>query len=106
MTISNLEQLAECFLESVTFDTVFEDSRSPSKCIKGSLGAIFYDARNSRFTFRRFGSIRKYINFQPNDTRQLTTAAHACGLTFGQRDQREQRQRVNTSLLPALKPTY
>ena len=65
-----------------------------------------YDSRNQRFTFRRFGSIRKYINFDPNDTRQLTTCAHACGLTFGQREQREQRQRVNTSPLPALTPTY
>ena len=101
--ISSLAQLSECFLEPVTFDKVFEDSRSPSNCIKGSTGAVMYDSRNQRFTFRRFGSIRKYINFDPNDTRQLTTCAHACGLVFGPRKPRE---RVNTSPLPALTPTY
>jgi hypothetical protein len=101
--ISNLYELAECFLEPVTFERVFEDSRSPSKCIRGSHGAVLYDACNQRFTFRRFGSIRKYLNFDPNERRQLNAAAHACGLTFRPR---EQRQRVNPSALPALTPAY
>jgi hypothetical protein len=101
--IQNLHDLAECFTTAVTFEKVFPDSRQPSQCIRGSRGAVLYDTRNGRFTWRRFDSSRKYLNFDPNESRQLNAAAHACGLTFRPR---EQRQRVNTSSLSALTPAY
>lgn len=86
MTITSLHELAECLQEPVTFAKVFPDSRYPSMCIVGSLGAIMLDTKNQRFTWRRFGSIKKYLNFAPNVEIQLRGAVHACGLTFRPRE--------------------